>query len=215
MKFQEFNKKFTRQAIGDEISLIESYPEPETRKFVERLPYFDSVAELCCNIGITSCVLAEKMGSVLGVELNEQRIKWAYENSKVYNADKKTKFIVGNVLDENILKHIKADAVLFDPYWRPFHGTSYNRNAKFVNSIDESTPSIRDVFYKTKDNITDNIIIRIPRNFTFETLKDLGKCKLENIYSNTMLRHKIAYFSPEQKQNEEVNVNYGAWWSER
>jgi len=61
------------------------------------------------------------------------------------------------------------------------------------------------MFFLTKKHITTNIVLRIPRTFTFKTLNDLGPCKLENIIWNNTVKFKVAYFFGNTK-NQETKV---------
>ena len=64
------------------------------------------------------------------------------------------------------------------------------------------------MFDLVKEYITKNIVIRIPKTFDFETLKDLGPCKIENIVYDGSIKFKVAYFLEDIKENEEVDVTF-------
>lgn len=194
------NKKFSKKICGDEDGIYMSCPEKISQHLAEKLTTYKTGVELCCAIGITVIQLAKKIDYVYGIDMDENRIHAAIKNAQLYKVENKTKFIVGNVLDENLLKSIKADVAILDPDW------SAGLNKKLhVSNMEMTQPNMKELFYKVKENITDNIIIRIPNTFSFKTLESLGKCEIENIIWNNKIKFKYAFFSNSIVDNKEIN----------
>jgi 23S rRNA G2445 N2-methylase RlmL len=144
------------------------------------------------------------MERVYGVDIKKSRIEKARHNAKLYGVEKKTKFIVGSVLDEKILKNIKAEVAVLDPGWRLPDALPYS----FVPSIRDTQPNLKKLFDLTKKNITPNIVLRIPPNFTQSMIKCFGVCRIENIITEGKVRFKIAYFLEDTKVCEVSEVHF-------
>ena len=63
----------------------------------------------------------------------------------------------------------------------------------------------KEMFYKAKENITHNLVLRIPNTFTFEILNVLGKREIENIIWDNRIRFKYAFFADDILENRETN----------
>jgi len=61
----------------------------------------------------------------------------------------------------------------------------------------------------TKKHITNNIVARIPKNWTFDTIKELNPCLMETVIWNDKPKFKIAYHLDNIKENTEANVDFG------
>lgn len=194
--------KFSKNIFADQDAYYMSCPEIVGAHLADQLSEYKSVVELCCAVGVTAIQLAQRIEKVIAVDLNENRIKNAKKNTELYGVGDKIKFIAGNVLHQKMLSSIEADVAVLDPDW----SAEGNEKSLHVNSIDDTQPSMREMFNLTKKYVTSNIVIRVPKNFTFETLADFGSCKLENIYWNNKLRFKFAYFGKNIKNNSEIDL---------
>jgi len=108
------------------------------------------------------------------------------------------------VLDQNLLKNLSAEVAIIDPDW----SARGAEKSTHVNNIDETQPSMREMFNLTKRYITPNIVIRVPKNFTFDTLSDFGHCRLENISWGGKIKFKIAYFLDDIRENSEADFSF-------
>lgn len=192
MKKRKKEQRFSKKAHADEQSSFISNPEYVAKHVVDTILGFGdfrSAVELCSCVGPTCIQLAKRMGKVTGVEIDKDRVEMARKNAKLYGVDN-VEFIQGDVLDVELLKSIEADVALLDPGWatRPMDRSSH------VYDIDSTQPSLRKMFTLVAENITKNIVVRVPATFTCDTLKELGKCKLENIIINDEVVFKVAYF---------------------
>lgn len=70
-------------------------------------------------------------------------------------------------------------------------------------------PSLKTLFQLTKRYITSNIVVRLPRTFTRDTITKFGQCKIQNIIWGGKLRFKVAYYldSITETIEEEVQLN--------
>jgi len=195
--------KFSRKIKADKDAFYMSCPEVVAEHIANQLISFKTAVELCSAVGMLTVQLAKAINKVYAVDISKKRTKQAQYNAKLYKVSRKTKFICGNVLDENLLNGIKAEVAILDPDWSKEKDKSIH-----VKSIDDTQPSLRTMFNLTKKYITKNMVSRIPKNFTFKTIKDLGPCKIENIFWKNKLRFKIAYFFSNIKNNKEVNINF-------
>jgi len=194
--------KFSKQVYGDVDAFYMSCPEVVGKHIANRLKNFNSCVELCSAIGLLSVQLAKVMDKVCAIEINKERIKNAVKNAKLYEVSDKVVFIEGDVLDENLLKSINVEVAILDPDW----SKEGDEKEIHVNDIEKTQPSWKEIFNLTNKYITRNIVSRIPKTWNFETLKEFGPCKLENIYWGGKFRFKIAYFLEEVSENSEEDI---------
>lgn len=186
-------RRFSKKAYTDKQSSFISTPEYVAKHIANTIlnfGNFKSAVELCSCVGSMCIQMAKRIDKVIGVDIDENRIKMARKNAKLYGVSDKVLFIKGNVLDIKLLKTIKVDIALLDPGWsaRAMDRTSH------AHDIDSTQPSLRKMFNLTNKYITSNIVARVPATFTCDTLKELGQCKLENIIINDEIVFKVAYF---------------------
>ncbi|MBD3363257.1 hypothetical protein GF362_06060 [Candidatus Dojkabacteria bacterium] len=197
-------ERFSKKVFTNEQSSFISTPEYVAEHVVDTilgLGDFRSAVELCSCVGSTCIQLGRHLDKVVGIEIDEDRVVMARKNAILYGVDN-VQFIRGDVLDIKLLKSINADIAFLDPGW----STRLMDRSSHVSDIDSTNPSLRKMFDLTKRHITENIIARIPATFNFGTLKELGKCRLENIIINNELVFKFAYFIGEYKRCEEEDV---------
>lgn len=198
-------KNFSQNIEGDKTAILMTCPEIVLEHLAKRVSKYNSAVELCCGIGLTAIKLAEEIQNVIGIDIDESRIKAAKENALKYNVAEKTTFIVGNVLNINLLKTIKADVVILDPEW----GASKDKDNTSNKSLLELTnPSMKELFYKAKEHISSNIIMKVPNTFDFIILNILGKCEVDNIIWNNKVMLKYVYFSNTINKNLENNYYF-------
>lgn len=197
-------EKFSKNIEADEEIYYMSCPEAVAKHITNKLSKFNSCVELCCGVGVLSIQLAKKLKKVYAVDISNQRIKSAKKNAKLYEVSSKINFINGNVLNINLLKKLKSDVAILDPDW----SSKGSEKFEHVASIDETQPSLREMFFLTKKYITNNIVLRIPKAFSFDILKDFGNCEIENVIWNNEIKFKVAYFFENTKDNKEINIYF-------
>ncbi|MDP2933272.1 MAG: methyltransferase domain-containing protein [bacterium] len=208
MKIKKRGQRFSKEIFTDEQSSFISNPEYVAEHVVETivgLGDFKSAVELCCCIGITCIQLAKRLSNVVGVDSNNSRIEMARKNAVLYGVSGKTKFIVGDVLDIELLKSIKADVAVLDPGW----ATRLMDRSSHVSDVNLTQPSLKKMFDLTSQYVTKNIVARVPATFTRNTLKELGYCKIENIIINNEIVFKVCYFIGGIEKFNEVDIVFG------
>ena len=195
--------KFSKEIYGDADGIYMSCPEVISKHLAEKLAKYKTGVELCCALGITVIQLAKKLVYVYGIDMDTDRIISAKKNAQLYGVQNKTEFIQGNVLDETLLKSIQAEVAILDPDW-----SAGSNKKEHVADLEMTQPSMKDMFFKVKKNITHNLVLRIPNTFTFETLSILGKCEIENIIWDNRVRFKYAFFADDIVENRETDVQF-------
>lgn len=196
------NNKFSKDIFSDEDAFYMSTPEIVAEHIAKQLAKYKTGAEMCCAIGMLSVQLAKKMNKVLAIDINKERIANAKKNAKLYGVFDKIEFIIGDVLDESLLKRLSADVAVLDPDW----SKAETDKSLHVKNIDDTEPSLKKMFDLTKKLVTKNIVARIPKTLDASTLSELGVCRIENIIWNNEIKFKVAYFLDDIKKNEEVDV---------
>ncbi len=91
-----------------------STPEIVGKFRAERVKNF-TVADVSCGVGMQAIFFSFTNKEVIGIDLNEKRIKYARLNAKAYGV-KNIRFIVGDALSEETVKMVKDYDVIFsDP----------------------------------------------------------------------------------------------------
>ncbi len=184
--------KFSKPLQGDNEALSMSIPEVAAIHIAERLRQYRTCVELCTAVGAMAIHIARVMPMVYGIDINPRRIKDAKHNAKTYGVEDNTKFMVGDVLDERLLSSITAEVAILDPDW----SIKGNDKSAHALDIDDMQPSMRQMILLTRRRVTSDIIARVPKHVTLETLAEFGPYELENIYIDNKLKFKVAYFLP-------------------
>jgi 16S rRNA G966 N2-methylase RsmD len=172
------HRGYRKNIKGDKFSLyISNYPT-NAKYLKSRIGNSKSVlVELCCSIGVSLEYLAPGFKKVIGVDLDENILKVCKKNLKESGFMTKTELIHGNVFDDDILKSIDADIVIYDiPFWYP------HEQEKNGNLIDKNPP-LQPLIKKIKKNISSNIIIFTPPDWKFDFfLEELGIMEYEQVF---------------------------------
>ncbi len=183
-------RKFTKDIHADEDAFYMSNPEISSEYLANKLSNYKTAVELCSAVGMTVIMLAKKMDKVYGIECMPSRIEDANYNAQLYGVENRVEFILGNCLDEKLLKSVKAEVAILDPDW----SVDKNNPKDHAFKLSDTTPNVLELYKKVRDNITHNIVIRVSKNFTKETLSEIGNCEIENIIYEGRIRFKYAYF---------------------
>jgi hypothetical protein len=169
---------YRKNIKGDKFSLyISNYP-CNAKYLKSRIGNSNLVlAELCCSIGISMEYLAPGFKKVIGVDIDSNILNTCKINLKESGQFSNTDLIHGDVFDDEVLKKIKADIVIYDiPFWYP------HEQEKKGNMIDKNPP-IKPLIEKIKTHITSNIIIFSPPEWKFEYfLEELGIIEYEEVF---------------------------------
>jgi trimethylguanosine synthase len=195
-------EKFSKTMQGDDDAIFMSVQEVAAIHIGERLKQYKTCVELCTAVGALAIHIASFIPKVIGVDLDPRRIEDAKANAKIYGVEYRTEFLIGDVLDEELLKSIKADVAILDPDW------SAEGTEKSIHTIDidKMQPSMRQMILLTRKWVTPNLVLRVPKHFTLETLSEFGPYELESIFIDDRMRFKVVYFLPEIETSRETAV---------
>ena len=169
----EFNK-FSNQNVKFNDEEYEFATHEIIAEYLARRLKNDTIADLCCSVGSNTIQFARFSNKVIAVDIDEERLKKAKDNAWLYGVDKKIEFVLGDVLDDSLLSKIKADIVFIDPDWSEDGDCEVH-----VKDIKETTPPVPETFEKIRNNITENIAIKLPKTMNIESVKNMGQCELE------------------------------------
>ncbi len=163
---------------GDRFSLYTSNYPSNAKYLKSRIGNSEFVlAELCCSVGVTLEYLAPGFKKVIGVDLDKDILETCRINLNDSGMIHKTELIHGDVFDDNTLKSIEADIVIYDiPFWYPH--IQENKG----NLIDKNPP-LKELIEKIRKNITSEIIIFSPPEWEFEYFfNELGALEYEEVF---------------------------------
>jgi hypothetical protein len=147
------------------------------------------VLETCTGAGFSTISLAQVAKKVSTIEINQSNQKQAKQNVQISGHSHKVDFILGDVLDENILVNLqKIDAAFLDPDWNDI---GFGHIYKFRNS-NMQPPA--DILLNTVLNITPNIALILPPFISEKEFDELIDFELQKIYLNDELVLFCIYF---------------------
>ncbi|MEK6906303.1 MAG: rRNA adenine N-6-methyltransferase family protein [Nanoarchaeota archaeon] len=141
------------------------------------------IADLCSGVGIQSFAFSKTCESVLGIEIDRRKSKYAEEN---FRSVKNLEFIEGDVLDKKIvqkIKEFKPEIVFCDPE---------RLSEEKERSLDNIKPDIKKII-SVYSNLTENICIELPPQMTRDKISELGNSELEYISWNNKLNRLNIY----------------------
>tara|TARA_R110002033_G_scaffold43050_2_gene84498 strand:+ start:8829 stop:9473 length:645 start_codon:yes stop_codon:yes gene_type:complete len=169
---------YRKNIEGDKFSLyISNYPS-NAKYLRSRIGNSKFVlAELCCSIGITIEYLAPAFKKVIGVDIDKDILQTCKTNLKESGFIDKAELICGDVFDDNILKSIEADIVIYDiPFWYPHEQEN-------KGDLVTKNPPLKELVRKIQNYITPNIIIFSPPEWSYEYFeKQLGIIEFEQVF---------------------------------
>ena len=180
---------YRKNIKGDKFSLyISNYPS-NAEYLKSRIGNPNLVlAELCCSIGITLEYLAPGFKKVIGVDIDKDILQMCKINLTEAGLISKTQLINGDVFDDNTLKSIKADIIIYDiPFWYP------HKQEKQGNLVSKNPP-LKELIKKIQENVTSNIVIFSPPEWNYEYFqKELGTIEFEQVFINQIHNRNQVY----------------------
>lgn len=187
----KFSKKVKADIASYEMANYEVIAEYMGKRLKTKV-----IVELCCGIGITAIQLA-KFSKVIAVDSNKEYIGYARYNSRLYKVEDKIDFIIGDAVDEELLKKIKATIAVLDPDWSASDDKSLH-----VAEISETQPTLDKLYNLVKKNITKNIAFRFPKTINIEKIKKIDECEIQKVFLKDKFMFYIAYFGKLIKEKE-------------
>ncbi|MBW1972149.1 MAG: hypothetical protein DRP55_07845 [Spirochaetes bacterium] len=155
--------------------------------------------ELCCAVGATTIIMAQKMKKIFAIDNNQTRIKNAYLNAKKGNVLKKIEFIVGDVMDDHILKRYKGEIkwVMADPDWSPPKANVRTH----AHKLKDTTPPADLLYNKIKKLLTSDIVFRLPISISIDEISSLDPSEIQHVYIKNDLKFFYLYFGKLKREN--------------
>ena len=168
--------KFGDDYMADEQTYIMGIDQRFTKHFAERFIGLN-VLETCTGAGFTTLSLAKTAKHVITVEINESNQKKAIANIEKAGLALNVTFILGSILEPDILKGLPTlDAAFIDPDWAvtgPDHGYRFQRS---------NTQPPADEVLNNMLKITDNVAIVLPPFVNEKEFEALPKHEREKLY---------------------------------
>ncbi len=162
-------EKFGDDYMADERTFIMGIDQRFTKHFAERFIGLN-VLETCTGAGFTTLPLAKTAKHVFTVEIDEMNQKKAIANIEKAGLSSNVTFIIGSILEPNILKGPPTvDAAFIDPDWAvtgPDHEYRFRRS---------NTQPPADVVLKNMLKITNNVAIVLPPFINAKEFEGLPK----------------------------------------
>ena len=194
---------YRKNINGDEFSLyISNYPS-NAKYLGFRIGNPGLVlAELCCSIGVTLEYLAPSFKKVIGVDIDAGILNTCKTNLEEAGFITKTELLLGDVFDDNILKSIEADIVIYDiPFWYP-------HKQENLGDLVTKNPPLKELVKKIQGYITSNIMIFAPPEYGYEYFENqLGIIEFEQIYIDNIHNRNQIYMGDLIKKIGKTEMN--------
>jgi len=163
------------------------------------------ILEIGCGAGFRSVIFA-KRHKVIAIESNKKRISFAKKNVRLFGYANKIQFICKDASNLKTLKGLgEFSAIFVDTDWRenlkdPLKKHSINP-FKTNPKTDVLYKNLRKLFPKTP------IIFKVSPFSKVEEMRNLGKCKIEELHINNKFLAYNVYFSPKIKTKQYLKVS--------
>ena len=171
---------YRKDIKGDQYSLYLSNYPISTRYLAGRLENKGKIlVELCSGVGVTIEALSNKFEKLICVELDPEILEYCRQNMKSAGLMGKVDLIQGDITDEDLLKNIKADVVIYDiPYW-------VSKELPGRTNVLDKNPDLNELIDNVRKYITDNIVVFAPRYLEYSNIKNSAvECEFQKIYIN-------------------------------
>jgi len=197
--------KFSKKINADKDDYKMGCPEAIAKHIAKRIGYVD-ILDLCCGVGMNTVQFAKQSKSIVAIDKSKKRLNYARKNAKLYGVEKKIKFVQGNVMDEKLLKFIKADVVYMDPDW----AMPKTPKTQWVLNVDNTQPPLDALYKLVKKNVTSNIVVRIAKTIDLDQIRSLDDCEIEDVYVDDELKFRVAYFGSLMKTRGQDDMRFSS-----
>ncbi len=202
---------YRKDIKGDQYSLYLSNYPISAKYLARRLENKGKIlAELCSGVGVTLEAVSDKFEKLIGVELNMEILEYCRQNLKSAGLMNKVDLIQGNITNEDLLKNIKADVVVYDiPYW-------VSKELPDGTNVLDKNPDLSELLKNVRKYITNNIVVFAPHYFEYSKIKNMvGECEFQKIYINGKYDRNYIFFGnlirnqgiTEQRLNYDITQN--------
>lgn len=144
--------------------------------------------DACLGAGFMTLALTKYVDKIIGVDIDLLHLKQAKDNAKVLSVEDKIQFVQGDVL--KVIKTIgKIDSAFLDPDWAKAGDSKENHVSDFSQMIPPADLLLKEVFKKTN-----NICLRLPKEFDLKKLSVLPEHEIESVYLDNSLKFYCVYF---------------------
>jgi 16S rRNA G966 N2-methylase RsmD len=176
MEISKIKEKFGDFYIADEntfkMGIDKRIASIISERFINRI-----VLETCTGAGFTTLSLANYSEHVYTIEIEKTHQEQAIQNITNAKLSEKVTFILGDILNENLLNNLpKINSAFLDPDWADMN---INHTYCFKNS---NTKPPADILLKTISKITQNIALILPPFIGRSEFSDLLPHELQRIY---------------------------------
>ncbi|KAG6483933.1 uncharacterized protein LOC122016164 [Zingiber officinale] len=154
------------------------------------------VIDCFTGVGGNAIQFAMKSDHVIAIDIDPQKVEYAYHNSTIYGVNHKIDFIQGDFF--KIAVHLKGETVFLSPPWG---GPDYVK----VQTYDLRTmlkPHDGFFLFKCATMVASRVVLFLPRNVDFNQLADLSlsmdppwRVEVEKNILNGKFKAVTAYFS--------------------
>ena len=200
MKDEEIVKKFGGNYRADKNTFKMGIDRRITVEIAKRFKGL-RVLETCTGGGFSTIALARVARSVSTVEINRAIQNQAKENIKQAKCSNKVTFILGDVMNKNIVDSLPPfDAAFLDPDWAD---NGQDHIYRFINS---TTRPPADKLFKKILHYTKNIALVLPPVIPKNEFANLPALELQNIYLDGELVLFCLYFGTLMYTNTETKL---------
>lgn len=166
---------------------------------VQRFNGFNRVLDTCAGIGTVSIALAQAGHEIIGVEVDEGRLKQARE--KAEQSGVTIEWIKGDILNHDVLQRIEGiDAAFLDPDWK----RDYSTDPRTV-TFSKMEPPLMELLSSIREK-TENMALRLPKETDFTKFHHLIGSnyyyEIEKNFLDDQLKFYVVYFGELARHSE-------------
>lgn len=181
--------KFDEGIQIDEVGLYSTTPEKIALEQAKKMNC-KTVVDGFCGVGGNAIAFARICGKVYAIEKDKKRLEMARHNARLYGAQNKIIFILGDFFSE--APKIKAEGIFLDPEWG---GPEYKKLGSF--KLNDFIPDGNKILKSSFKNFK-KVALKIPDFFDFNELeKYKRKYETQDNIINGEIGFRTVYFGLE------------------
>lgn len=180
---KKFGNKYLANKDSYHMGIHHSLGEAIAKRFGGQKICLDS----CSGAGFMALMLAKYVDMVISLDVNQEHIQQAKENSKIAGVEHKIRFIDEDVI--NAIESLDFEAAFLDPDW----AKPGDEKGNHVSELSEMNPPA-DILLAKVFKKTQNVCLRLPKSFNLEKLSNLPLHEVEAVYLENELKFYCIYF---------------------
>ncbi len=206
-KFPSY-KNLIKRMKGDNESKFMASWERETEYLSEKIPR-GRILEICCSSGFRSIILA-KNHKVTSMDFNNDRLKDARINAKLFNVSKNINFLNRDISKNKSLDNLgEFDMILVDTDWRVNLTDPIKKQELDPTKTTPRTDKLFNELRKRYPFVP--IVLKVSPFARVKELKKLGHCIIERLYIDEKFLSYNVYFSPKIKKSKIREIHLFTW----